>query len=575
MKRGGGRRRAATGGAGRLLLAAAAAAVLVFAAALSYAAGRRGLFAFDQSILFDAGHRMLRGQVPFRDFVLPFGPLAPALQAAFFSLLGVDWAAYLAAAAAANAAAAALAMLLLRALLPRRPLLWLFGGALTAVWFYPLSGTPWFDQTAFLFVLAAVVLLLPAVLHPSPGRNHLAAAAAAGVCLVLAALSKQNAGVAALPLAALLAVLPVALPLASPRRLRPRLGDLRPFLALLAGGVLAAAVFALWLCAAADPDLFLRYAVHLPAQEGLRRLAADPWRLVTGRGPWAFRLALGGCTVLAVASGLAAGDQRGRVGAAVAVGLLVAQHLFTATSYNQPEICAPFTGLLPPLALGSWLRPRPALPRRAVRLAIPPRLRWTVSVVLVAVALLLAARGLEASWRRSVHDVFPAGTEFDRPLAVAALQPLLWGRPTLLDGEYGDPAARVEAQDLETLVAALRARPGRFFAFPDWTLLYGVLDRPAPQPVLWFHPGLTYPAGRAGDDSGDAARRDLDRWIVADLERHRVETVVVETTSWFGTASRLADFPRLAAYLDRCFTPVESHGIFELRARRAGCRPPP
>jgi|GEM_PF-3267887 len=287
----------------RLALGLAVLLVLAGAAWIDVAAGRRGFFAFDQSILFDAGFRILSGQTPFADFRLPFGPIAPALQAVLFRLFGVDFAGYLASAALANAVATALAMALLARLLPGRPAWWLLGGALTAIWFYPPFGTPWIEQTALLFVLAGIVLLLPAVLAERPRIPHLAAAAGSGACAVLALLTKQNAGGAALPAFALLLAVPwlalrrehpgsrkgrpgpdgprgpgqargEAIPLAgrstpppsahgAHRASRsiwrnPGAPPWAPALAWLTGAAAASGAFLLWLVRAADPALFVR-----------------------------------------------------------------------------------------------------------------------------------------------------------------------------------------------------------------------------------------------------------------------------------------------------------------------------
>jgi hypothetical protein len=73
-----------------------------------------------------------------------------------------------------------------------------------------------------------------------------------------------------------------------------------------------------------------------------------------------------------------------------------------------------------------------------------------------------------------------------------------------------------------------------FFIFPDFTIFYALLDVPPPQPVLWFHKGLTY------HDSYD---EDLDKWIVSDLNKNNVEIVIVEEKSFIDTSERLNDFP--------------------------------
>jgi len=104
------------------------------------------------------------------------------------------------------------------------------------------------------------------------------------------------------------------------------------------------------------------------------------------------------------------------------------------------------------------------------------------------------------------------------------------------------------------------AQRGRFFVFPEFTLLYGVLGAPSPQPLLWFHPGLTYPHG------GDPA---LERRVVESLDANKVDTVVIQQRSWFGTEKILTDFPKLQHWLDSQFEQAGSIGMFELYERKA------
>ena len=111
------------------------ALLLPAAAIFCYLAGRRGLFPFDQSILFDGGYRVLLGQVPYRDVLLPFGPVSLWLQGAIFGLLGVSWRSYLLSAALANALATLLAYRILRRLFPGSRLPAVVGAVLTAIWF--------------------------------------------------------------------------------------------------------------------------------------------------------------------------------------------------------------------------------------------------------------------------------------------------------------------------------------------------------------------------------------------------------------------------------------------------------
>jgi hypothetical protein len=75
----------------RLVEVLALAALAAVAIGHVFESGRRGFQAFDQSIVFDGGYRVLLGQRPLRDFFLPTGPLPLWIQACFFAGLGVSY----------------------------------------------------------------------------------------------------------------------------------------------------------------------------------------------------------------------------------------------------------------------------------------------------------------------------------------------------------------------------------------------------------------------------------------------------------------------------------------------------
>lgn len=557
----------------------------LLSAGLTWVAGRRGLFALDQSILFDGGHRVLCGQVPFRDFVTPVGPVSLWLQGAFFALFGVGWRGYLLSAALLDAVAVAVAFLVVRRLFPGEIWAPLVAAAGTGVWFLPPSGTPWIDSVAFLLSLLALLAMLrvwgghdEGRRSGQPWRGRKGAAAMAGALSVATFLTKQNAGLVTL----LLLAVPTAIAGIETRQVeRRRSGDGSARLsreivvgvgALALGAGITAAGFLLWLALVADPELFLRHVLRLPAATGWERLGEQPGRALltalTGAGPRPVRGLLLLAVVPALAVFFSARRQRLFPAAMMTVGLFGAQNLFLATANNQPEISLPFAGLL--VALGGRLSWGLACSAGEA----PSRVGERLAVVAGAVGLvLLVATGAHTALSRRVHDVFPPGTRFSRPLAVAGLEPLRWGEPTRLraggdeaDGPGGHrKTVDVRAAHLEGLVDRLRQDGRPFFVFPDWTLLYGVVGVPSPQPLLWFHPGLTYPRG------GDPG---LDRWIVRELERHGVATVVLEEVSWLGTEPRLDDFPLLRTWIQRCFVERDRWGLFRWLERRPECDSP-
>lgn len=540
----------------RAAAAAGAAAILAVAFAIDWIAGRRGFFAFDQSIPFDAGWRVVSGQVPFRDFILPVGPVLPWLQGLGFALFGVGFRGYLLTACLLNVAATGLAMLLVACLFPARWGLWAAAGLLTALWFQPPAGTPWFEPVAYLAALpgvAAWVLHLTGndAKNGSDGRGRVLTGALAGAGLAVAFLAKQSVALFLAPAALLL--LAVELRFHAVRAATVRAG------ALAAGGAMVAVTFGTWLATVAEPGLFVRHALEIPGSlapaRALRHpgaLAIVPW---TGAGPLPPRVvlfALGAVAAVTLARNLivpSPARHRIAVAAALTVGLLACQNLLAVVSRNQPELGYGLLGVVAALGLGvAWETVGRAFPG----LARSRRWRAFGGAFAVAALALLAARGAEVAFGRTVHEGVVGAPRFV-PLPGEKLEPLLWAEPTRLG------KAAVTKADVETLLTDVAERPGELFVFPDWTVLYGLLGRSSPQPLLWFHSGLTYPA------EGDPG---LERRIVRSLELAEVETVVVERVSWLGTRARLADLPTLAAYLERYYAPERTIGPFEIRTRR-------
>ncbi len=490
-------------------------AVALFAAAASAYSGSRGFFAFDEAIVFDGGFRVLSGQVPYRDFLIPFGPISFLLQAVFFALFGVNWPAYLAHAAVLNAGAALMTWWLVRGVSPGHPsvrFIAVLAAATTSAWFYPPVGVPFFEQTAFFFQLCALAAL------QSPRRGS---AAGAGALVALACLSKQNAGVLSAAMGLWIAW---------------RSGRARQLVAGLLGIGL---IFAAWLTVFSDPRAFLRSFVEIPLAEAGGRVGR--MGSLAGAGvtlPGAIE-----CAILCLA-GIGLLGQHGprpHAGRAphpleVALWLFGGRLAFAALTNNSPLGLFGFVGLSMGLALAAALSAK-----RHSR-------TWTALWGLPLVVL--TAYGLRVSLNREVHD-FWWEARFDDVQVSREMWPAHWG-----GGERGR-APRV--RDFDSVVARLRLEGEPFFVFPDTTVMYGLVGRPSAQPLVWFHKGVSYPS------TPDPL---LDARIVRALERSQVKTVVMEDVSFLGTERRLKDFPGLRRFLDENFVLDETLGIFRILRRR-------
>jgi hypothetical protein len=521
------------------------AAVCVLGFILTFKSGMRGFYPFDQSIVFDGSYRVASGQVPYRDFVMPFGPVTFWLHAVFFKVLGVSYFSYVFGAALINVLAVVASAGLVRLLFPSCRALAYLAAAVTAVWFYPPFGTPWVDQTAFFFSYLGLLALLAGAKQTRPRRGDLLAALS-GVAAFLAMLSKQNAGLFMLPA---YPVVIVAAWLIERRGLARRLGWFG------AGLGLSAAAFFLYLGLGSDLATFNRYVLGLASGLGRERLAAlvatrfgiaQPY--FGDRVPLVVNAALAASAAVSLVALVLAwrrGRARARAGPVVAavlcLYLLLFQHVFMNTTLNQQENSCAFAGPIIALAAGLLLM----IGRKA------RRARVALWVLAVAATVAVSAYGVGISLDRKVHDIF-RGDRFARPIKIEGLEGLRWAVPMRLRG------FDIFEQDFLSLVAYLRERRENFLVFPDFTILYGLVGVPSPQPLLWFHEGVTY---RKGETS------DLDARIVRDLERNRVNIVVIEQVAWFNTGERLADFPGLERYIYGSFTRLGQIGTFSIYER--------
>ncbi len=528
----------------RPTLALAALATLAFV--WSWMAGRRGLFPLDQSIVLDGAWRMYSGQIPFVDFLTAHGLTPMGLQAMVFHAFGVSFTSYLCTAALMNAAATVLVVTLIQRLLPTHAVSAWIGGVVTALWFQPPFGTPYSEQTAFFFGLLSLWLMLAA--HDGV-RSPIASLRmfAAGVSLVLAFFAKQNAGLLFVPLFAVVAGLRAAMS--------------RRLVELLSGALFATTIFAVWLFAVSDPATFVHAWFEVPSELAAPRLQSDFARVLTwiviGKGNWIPRLVFLGCGGIALSflirsrgRGLSPDDRSQCVAARLCLSLILYQNVFNATTLNESDNGYAFAGLI--LALAISLVPVAADDFAAILSRREPRrvlLTAAVGVMVVAIGTF----GIHSGWSRRVHTIY-RHSEFGGRVDAPGWEQLQWGQPMKLK------STDIRIDDLNALISLLRRSNANFFVFPDWTFLYALVGRRSPQPVLWFHPGLTY------SNSYDEA---LDNWIVRDLERNKVEIVVLETEAWMGSPERrLAAFPLLRRYIDDTFAETVQIGIFRVLERR-------
>ncbi len=529
---------------------------------MTFAAGERGFSAFDQSIVFDGGYRIASGQVPYKDFLIPVGPMAFVLQAIFFKLFGVSYHSYILCAAVINVISATLSIFIIRLLLPASRILSYAAGLLTAVWFYPPFGTPYLEQTGFFFILIALFLILSAlrvVIHRPIAGNLLILTS--GIAVFLSVISKQNVGIPIIPL---FFILLIAANTSKPRKTFYRC------IIFSAGFLLALISFWLWLLFFSDINNFYFYTIDIPSVYGIGRLIRERYGLTLIKellinSTWIkSKTALAALLIDAVASLIIYFSLRNvkymkdilkscLLPGIVFIYLINYQHLFIRITNNSNYNGLAFIGLI--FSLGAGLlfsltdfissRIKPAANNQ------PPFMKKALNIggIMGAslAAVFLTSYGLDISLGRYVQHKFYRASYSDY-FTVDKLKSLRWGQPTRIKNQ------EIKAEDIVNLLAYLNASGRNFLIFPDFSIFYGLTDHISPQPVLWFHKGLTYP---------ETYNPKLDHWIVNDLRKNRVEIIVIEEASLYKTRGRLKDFPLLWAYIKN-FNKVDQIGIFSI-----------
>jgi hypothetical protein len=155
--------------------------------------GMKGIDTFDMSITADAGWRIYNGQIPYRDFHMPVGPVTAYMQAFFFIVTGgFSWSAIALHAAAVGAMSIVLVYLVVRVY--ANSILALLAALVTAYSFYLPVSYPWPDQSAFFMSLIGIAALLLAHKLDQDNKWRLGLAAVAGLAVFAALLSKPNIG---------------------------------------------------------------------------------------------------------------------------------------------------------------------------------------------------------------------------------------------------------------------------------------------------------------------------------------------------------------------------------------------
>ena len=225
------------------------------------------------------------------------------------------------------------------------------------------------------------------------------------------------------------------------------------------------------------------------------------------------------------------------------VSLPLYQNLVIVSTLNEPQNALPYIGLLVCLLI------------RSLRAIGRTRLRVAASIVMIIATGWIIFEGFEVDRCRIVQE-FDCDATFESEIGVAGMEGVYWGEPTVIPANQG--ILTIHREDFVNTVRYLQRTPGNFFVAGDSNILYGLLGRKSPQPLLYFTPDHSYAAA-------DIPR--LDAAILGQLQANGIETVVKEQFTFMNTQPAYAVFPRTWSWLTQNFKPAAQFGIFEIWRR--------
>jgi len=467
--------------------------------------GHVGIQFEDLSIAFDGGYRLLNGQLPFVDFMSPFGPVLYLQQALFFALFGVSYQAFLLHAILINLATLIITYLLFR---PIDRATALFAAALTGFWFYPPVGAPYVDNTCIFWALVSISFVFFAYRGARENTWLILAGFAAG----LAVLTKQNlGGLAAIGIFFFIAV--------EKRHLRS-VGN------FLLGILIPGGLFFLYLLVNQATGDFWHYAVRVHMESGrlqgalpqiinyLWNVTGPEKQLLVDHLVWLAEAGLLFIILLVLSRAFESQDRDRRRLALLSAILIPGHYLFARMSFNDWPIYLSFLGLTAGCLTYTIATPR-----------------WKSIAQLMLLPLLIAL-GYHISVTRVVHGLPPANMTYVM-------------QAPRLEGVRVEPGIGEDLDDLLQYLNREVAGEEQLFYFGNRALVHAVLDRASPQPLMWFREGVTY-------SEVDASRSD--QLLLQTLIEGDVEWIVIEDMSY------LQAFPETQEYVEQHYAQVREVG---------------
>ena len=131
----------------------------VFSFTINFYYSKLGTFPIDTFLHYDSGSRILKGELPVRDFWIVSGLTTDILQSIFFKIFGVNWFGYILHSSLFNSIISTIVFLFFLELKINKFRAFIFSISFATL-SYTISGTPFVDLHATFFLLIATLLIM-------------------------------------------------------------------------------------------------------------------------------------------------------------------------------------------------------------------------------------------------------------------------------------------------------------------------------------------------------------------------------------------------------------------------------
>jgi len=530
---------------------------LIFTAAFIYnfIHAQKGFFAFDQSIVYDGAYRIIKGQILFKDFITPVGPVTFYIQALFFKIFGLNYCSYLMHSSLFHGIAVVASILILRMLTNIKIFSYL-GGVFTLFWFYPLFGTPWYGNNAYFFSMIGLLFILYGLFRQPKHESFFLIIA--GICCTLSFFSKQNIGLFFIPIYYIIILVFDVFNIKKTIK-RSLVFSLSAFLST-AAIILLVVIFS-------DFNNFIKYFFVIPSEAGILRLNKNIFfaseKLILGslppllkifQAPFLFFYSMFIIIALSNFKKIYLPLKKEFIASALALWLILFQNASQLTTFNAPVNALGFNGIIfiPALYMiySYLIQKKLSITSLNNTYTINKNKILTPVFYIFIIALLTINVTFAFRWTtsRKMHDAFLfSHSKFKEHVDIDALSCLKWGNPTFSNRRH---EGNISANDMKELYAFLKTQQN-FFIFPCYSIFYSLCGTNPPQPILWFHQGLTH---------SKENNAELDEWVVSSLIKNKISAVVIED-KW---KKMLNDFPKVKNYIHTEFRKTRSISMFTI-----------